>query len=275
MNHLLRFFVIGVILSLIACGSRLDAEQVPSAVPTGSSFPIENETTGEVSASGIVVPVLISELGFILSGPVKEIYVKEGASIRSGELIIALNAPTLEYAVPAAEADLSSAQSYANLQRFRRTIVNQAGKTLYLTGPHEVLEVADSRLAQAQASLEKAQAEFSQTLLVAPFDGTVVALNAVVGQFVQSSQPVAILADLTSLQIETTDLSERDISSIRDGQTAKLHIDALDMDVAGEVKQISPLAEMVDGDVVYKTILKLDAQPDGLLWGMSVDVLFE
>ncbi len=275
MNHLLRFFVIGVILSLIACGSRLDAEQVPSAVPTGSSFPIENETTGEVSASGIVVPVLISELGFILSGPVKEIYVKEGASIRSGELIIALNAPTLEYAVPAAEADLSSAQSYANLQRFRRTIVNQAGKTLYLTGPHEVLEVADSRLAQAQASLEKAQAEFSQTLLVAPFDGTVVALNAVVGQFVQSGQPVAILADLTSLQIETTDLSERDISSIRDGQTAKLHIDALDMDVAGEVKQISPLAEMVDGDVVYKTILELDAQPDGLLWGMSVDVLFE
>jgi hypothetical protein len=51
-------------------------------------------------------------------------------------------------------------------------------------------------------------------------------------------------------------------------------VKALNQDVTGHVSEISPLAETLGGDVVYKTTIKLDSQPAGLRAGMSVDVQF-
>jgi hypothetical protein len=74
--------------------------------------------------------------------------------------------------------------------------------------------------------------------------------------------------------VETTDLSERDVSSVQIGQPAIIHIDALNQDVTGRVDAISPVADTLGGDVVYKTTLELDERPNGILAGMSVEVQF-
>jgi hypothetical protein len=51
-----------------------------------------------------------------------------------------------------------------------------------------------------------------------------------------------------------------------------VYIEALDITVNGKVVRISPIAEVVGGDVVYPVTIEFENQPAGLLWGMSAEV---
>ncbi|MBN1149060.1 MAG: hypothetical protein JXA78_17510 [Anaerolineales bacterium] len=46
----------------------------------------------------------------------------------------------------------------------------------------------------------------------------------------------------------------------------------LELEVGGVVVEIAPQANTIGGDVVYTATIELDKQPEGLRWGMSVDV---
>jgi multidrug resistance efflux pump len=87
-------------------------------------------------------------------------------------------------------------------------------------------------------------------------------------------QALMTLADVSKLQVETTDLSERDIPRVSLGQKASVTIKSLNQTVAGKVSAISALADSLGGDVVYQTTIDLDNQPAGLRAGMSVEVQF-
>jgi multidrug resistance efflux pump len=102
----------------------------------------------------------------------------------------------------------------------------------------------------------------------------IAALQIHAGEWVTPGQPVLLLSDLQHLLVETTDLSERDIPRIEIGQPVIVTIQALNEDVAGRVSAISPLADTLGGDVVYKTTVALDTRPSGVRAGMSAEVLF-
>jgi len=59
------------------------------------------------------------------------------------------------------------------------------------------------------------------------------------------------------------------------GQSVRVTIKALGIDLAGKVREVAPLADTLGGDVVYATTIDLlDAPPPTLRAGMSVDVRF-
>jgi multidrug resistance efflux pump len=99
-------------------------------------------------------------------------------------------------------------------------------------------------------------------------------VNVIPGEFAALGEVLIVISDVDRLQVETTDLSERDAPLIQIGQPTTVHIDALNQDVSGQVSAISPVADTVGGDVVYKTTVELDSLPPGILAGMSVEVLF-
>ena len=136
----------------------------------------------------------------------------------------------------------------------------------------EQLAIAQAAVAQAEAALELARATLNQATLTAPFSGTVAELEVSPGQIVMPGQVVLTLADLTQLQVETTDLSERDVAEVQVGQEATVFVDALNVDLPGRAALISPLASTVGGDVVYTVVIALEEQPEGLRLGMSVEV---
>jgi HlyD family secretion protein len=80
------------------------------------------------------------------------------------------------------------------------------------------------------------------------------------------------LGDFSKYQIETTDLSERDVTRVQLGQPANAFIEALGEEFPGEVTDIDRVSSTLGGDVVFKVTIELDQQPQGLLWGMSADV---
>jgi multidrug resistance efflux pump len=129
-------------------------------------------------------------------------------------------------------------------------------------------------LQQAKDNLTAAQTRLSNSRLVAPFSGTVVATHVVPGEYILPGQALIELSDVAHLQVDTTDLSERDVSQVKIGQPVTVLVDALSQELSGSVVFISPLATTLGGDVVYRTVIALDNPPPELRAGMSVDVLF-
>ncbi len=146
-----------------------------------------------------------------------------------------------------------------------------------LTGGSVPADASGSALAalkNAKLAIQSAQANLDATRLVAPFTGEVASVAVSTGDFISPGQVILVVSDVNHLHVETTDLSERDVPSVKVGQAVTISIKALNQDVNGKVSAISPLADSLGGDVVYKVIIALDALPANGRAGMSVVVQF-
>jgi multidrug efflux pump subunit AcrA (membrane-fusion protein) len=143
----------------------------------------------------------------------------------------------------------------------------------YSLGPDpDDVAVAEARLANAEAQLSAAESVLDDLQLMAPFDGIVAQLNINADEWVVPGQPVIVLADLSRLQVETTDLGEIDVARIQIGDLVEITFDALpDLTLTGTVATIPPKAS--EGSAVnYSVIIELDEIPDELRWGMTAFV---
>ncbi len=230
---------------------------------------------GTVIASAVIVPAHVAQLGFLISAIAGDIPVKEGDTVKAGQTLIVLNTPDLQFAVTEAQAALRSAQAYADLQKYQKVENRRNGRIFLDTVPEEYRQRADVMVQQAQVALEIAQLNLAQGTLTAPFDGTVASIRVTPGEFVPSDQAVVTLATLNALQVETTDLSERDIAKVKIGAPVTIAIKGLNQDFSGKVIGISPRADTIGGDVVFKVTIAFDQQPQNLLWGMTAEVSIE
>lgn len=266
-----RLLVIGL-LALTACASQPTATAAEPALPTVEAVSVQ--TPGVVVASAEAEPGQVSQLSFTMSALVKEIPVKEGDAVKTGDALVVLNTPELEYNIAATEADFKARSQAAELQRAEKVLYVDPdnGRKSWYSLPREVYLKALARADVAKAQWDSALANLAQATLTAPFDGTVVDISVVPGELVQPNQLVLTIADLDHMQITTTDLSERDVARVSLGQKVNIRIEALDQTVSGSVIRISPIAETVGGDVVFPVTIQLDEQVAGLLWGMSAEV---
>lgn len=231
-----------------------------------------------VTASAVIVPAQVSELGFVISGVARDIPVQEGDFVKAGQTLMILDTPDLQFAVAEAEAGLRAAQAQAEIRtnevirKFKIDYTNFTVKRFWVSVPREVIEIEDARVRSAQASLDFAQASLAQGTLVAAHAGTIAAIRVIPGEFVQSDQAVLTLATLDNLQIETTDLRERGIPHVHIGDPVDIFVEALNQDITGKVIGVSPIASTVGGDVVFKVTISPDRQPEGLRWGMTAEV---
>ena len=230
---------------------------------------------GNVVASAVVVPAQITRLGFLSSAIVKEVNVKAGDQVKQGQTLAVLDTPDLEYNVIAAQEAFRSAQANAELQRYKRVRKIRNGKKYWDVVPPEVREQADAQAASAQAGLDIAEATLAQSTLIAPMDATSASVEILPGEYVNQNQMVITLASLNTLQVTTTDLSEGDIKRVKIGAPVSIALEALDENATGKVIAISPIADTVGGDVVFKVTIAFDEQPKGLLWGMTAEVTME
>lgn len=139
----------------------------------------------------------------------------------------------------------------------------------------DVLKIKEANLKNAQAQLEYAQASLNDLNLTAPFSGTVITNSLKVGQAVSPADMV-MLGDVSSWKIETTDLTELDITGISVGDSVSITFDAIpDLELTGVVNRIKAFGENKQGDITYTVYIDLDQQDPRLLWNMKAFVSFE
>ncbi|HSD85756.1 MAG TPA: efflux RND transporter periplasmic adaptor subunit [Anaerolineae bacterium] len=260
---------ISLIVLALLLGACTSTFSTPTAIPTVSldsnnpSSDNQSSDPGAVSASAFIVPLKQAELSFANVGRVKAVDVNVGDQVKAGQVLVELDTTLLEAKIREAEANLTAAQVQV--------------KYLKRVGTDEVhLESAQAEADRAQALLDSAHATLAaQSTLVAPFDGTIASVDISSGETVVPGGVVITMADLSRFQVETKDLSERDVPRVQVGQNVNVFIKALNQEFPGKVTDISRVSSTVGGDVVFKVTIDLDQQPQGLLWGMSADVKIE
>ncbi len=268
------FFVVVSVLAitLSACGQAQETEAVPTVVlEAGEASPSnENQASSgdSIAASGVVVPLQDANLSFTNIGRVTVVNVKVGDKVSAGDVLVQLDTSILEARVREAEANLAYAQISLDY-----LIRNVGCKGVNCAPFQQQLDVANNDIAKSQALVDSAKAVLAaQSDLTAPFAGTVISVDISPYETVTPGQVVIVLGDLSKYQIETTDLSERDVTQVQVGQSATVFIEALDAEFPGTVVDVARISSEIGGDVVYKVTIELDEQPAGLLWGMSADV---
>ncbi len=132
------------------------------------------------------------------------------------------------------------------------------------------LKIAEIAVSAADVRLNQAKTALAATLLVAPFDGTVVDVKIKEGEFVSPGAPIVSLGDLTTLQIETDDLSETNIGRVQIGQAVKVSFEAMPGKIFnGKVAHIAPIATAKSGGTNFTVTITLDALDAVLRWGMT------
>ncbi len=166
------------------------------------------------------------------------------------------------------ESYVSAPSEYDILEARSAVTVAQASlqeyKNLYtaLTGgevPEDATGTSLTALANAKIALKSAQHTLDGTRIVAPFSGTVMAVDTRVGDTVTSSTTVITLADLSHPYLEVY-LDTSDWSLIKAGEPVEVTFDMLpDQTYSGTVTSIDPGLYTESNSSVVRAYVELDA----------------
>jgi HlyD family secretion protein len=143
----------------------------------------------------------------------------------------------------------------------------------------EQIAVAEVGVRRAEAELARTQLALDDLQISAPFAGTVANLEVNVGEMVEPGKPVVNVADLSTWQIETDDLTELEVVDVAPGQRVNIRFDAFPgEEFRGIVSLIKPRSELKAGDVTYTVVIDFtEGDTAQLRWGMTavVEILVE
>ncbi|OGC79835.1 MAG: hypothetical protein A2145_03560 [candidate division Zixibacteria bacterium RBG_16_40_9] len=217
-----------------------------------------------LTASGYVVAQRQAAVSSKATGRLEYIGVVEGDKVKTGEVIARLENADIAAELERAKADLSLARAEST----EAALFFERQKKLYETALISKLEfeMAEGRYKKAVASVESHRAEvkaaevaFENTLIRAPFDGTVLTKSAEVGEMVapfaaatSSRGAVVTIADMNSLEVEA-DVAEANIERVKPGQPCEITLDAYpDTRYPGKVSKIVPTADRTRATVLVK-----------------------
>ena len=195
--------------------------------------------------------------------------------------------PATEAEIQSAYSAAQSAQASLNALRLRPTPAELASARASLATAEAALEElqkgpemaavrkAELGVRQAMINLDAARLARDSAEVLAPIDGTVLEVNAELGQQVGQGSVAARIANTADTKL-TVNVEQRDISRIQIGQAAVISIYALPNDrFTGVVEQIAPLADAGTGFVTFPVIIRFNEGPvDKILPGMTASAAF-
>lgn len=204
------------------------------------------------------------ELSARVSERITAVHVTEGDHVAKGAPLVTLDPRSFEIAVREAEAKRATAEADN-----RVTLLDDeaADSTRRALARHR------SGLTQAEQSLERARLDLEGTHIVAPFEGDVASVDAVVGAQAQVGRPLVTLVDLSDIRIPA-EVLESDFGALTAGAAARVRVAALPGEVTtGRVTALAPVLDAARGTgVAYVAIENRDRR---LRPGMYAEVEIE
>jgi RND family efflux transporter MFP subunit len=232
-----------------------------------------------ITANGYVVARTRASVSSRISGRLASLGVEEGSVVRRGQVLARLENAEYEAAVAQAEADSLRAEAalteartardqlQRDLARARDLLARklEAARTVedlesQVAGAEARIGVQAAGIKAAEAAIRYARANLENTLIRAPFDGTVLRKDAEVGEVVApvatggglTRGAVVTMADLETLEVEV-DVNEAYIAQIGPRQPTRVVLDAYPAaSFAGRVRQIVPTADRQRATVQVK-----------------------
>lgn len=251
-----------------------------------------------LTATGYVVAQTKAALSSKATGRLMSLSVIEGDVVRKGQVIATIESSDLQAIVGQAKASVDVAK--ANVENMsheldeakknaeRQRGLRESGANTQADLDNALFRVKKSEaqvksmmasVGVADANLRSASVQLENTVIRAPFDGTVLNKNANVGEVITalggaagSRGAVVTLADMNSLEVEA-DVNESNIQVLEENQPCEITIDAVpSKKYRGVLSKIIPTADRAKATVLTK-IRFLD-KDDKVLPEMRAKVLF-
>lgn len=196
----------------------------------------------------------------LVNGYLSEISVKEGQSVKQGDLMFTI-LPTLyqaKYDAEMAEAKLAGLEFNNTKQLFANNVVSQ----------NEVA-LQEAKLAKAQATAKLAGAELNFTMVKAPFDGIVDKLEEQQGSLIEENEVLTTLSDnsLMWVYFEVPEARYLEYMTSPDRDEQGRHIELIlangkSFSETGKIGAIEAQFNNETGNIPFRADF---ANPDGLL----------
>jgi multidrug efflux system membrane fusion protein len=274
----MRFVLIAAAVFAASCGGGNDTTSQKVEVAQGlhvQKMQLQN-VADELEAPGSVIAVSTAQVAARTMGTVLQVAVREGDTVKRGQILAQLDERELVSRRNAAQAGaqgatagvaqatkaLAAAQAQADVMKktYDRYAYLKEQKSV---SPQEFDEItakqqaAQANLEQAKAGLRQAEAGASQAesearaaqdvasyaRVVAPFDGRVIRRTVEPGSLVSPGIPLFIVEDTSRYQLEAT-LPAETLAIVKKNAIARVELDALaDKSLTGRVAEIEAGAD--------------------------------
>jgi RND family efflux transporter MFP subunit len=243
---------------------------------------------------GVVDPLVKVDVKSTVSGRIVGLKVREGATVRSGELLAEVE-PDVNQAQTLSDVQGSVAQARVSFKNAERDFDQQAA--LFKQGlisdqayraAKTTRDLADELYKSAQTRYQivedrgipiSGNASTQLARVTAPMNGVVIKKGVELGDTITSGVSsfsagtvVFTVADLASLIVKVN-LNEVDIAKVQVGQPVRITLDAYPQRAfTGRVRFVAPAADLVEKIKVFKVEVALDELTDSFKTGMSANV---
>ena len=223
--------------------------------------------TQMVNATGKIQPEVEVKISPEVAGEIIELTVREGASVKKGDLLVRIKPDNYRYQVEQQEANLVAAKATAvqakaqlqkakdDLKRTEDLFIKKLLSESDYNAAKTTVEVAeanhDNALAQilrTEGLLSQSRDQLSKTAISSPTDGSVSSLTSEVGERVVSTGSFAgteimRVANLDDMEVRVN-VNENDVVNVKVGDKARITIDAYPgRKFVGTVKEIASAAK--------------------------------
>ncbi len=190
----------------------------------------------------------------------------ELVNLTSAEQTIATTKVDNQTNINTAQANLDTAE--AALEKAQDELV------LKEAGPRQSdIDLAEAEVNQAQANLLQIREKINKTILKAPVDGTITALEKEEGEIAQANSTVVSIISSGYFQIEAN-VSETEIAKVDLADMVVMTLDALGPDekFPGRIIKIDPAETVISGVIYYKVTSVFDVEDERIKSGMTVNL---
>ena len=242
-----------------------EAATVPNTVVVG-----RGDIERTVLASGVLEANSLVSVGAEVSGRIEAVHVALGQEVKKGDLIAEIDSLDQENAVKTAQAVLAGieaqqrsqeatlAKAEAALARNQQLNANSLVSQTDLETAQAAVDSAQAQIdqlaaqiAQSELSVESAELDLARTRIVAPSDGTIVALLVDEGQAVNASSSIPTIvkiADLDTMVIKA-EISEADVVRVEAGQRVYFTIlGEPDVKIDATLREVEPAPTSISSD---------------------------
>lgn len=228
--------IILALLAFVAWWFLKPKETAPQYITADVSIGNIEDT---VLATGILEATKMVSVGSQVSGQVKKMYVELGDQVVQGQLIAQIDSVRQENDLKTVEANIKNQQAQlsvrqANLAKVEAEYNRQkamfaqdatskseleSALASYKTAQAEIVAL-NAQIEQSKLTLATAHEDLGYTRIVAPMDGTVVAIVTEEGQTVNANQSAPTIVKLAKLDTMTVkaEISEADVMKVEKGQ---------------------------------------------------------
>lgn len=239
-------------LSLVACSKHPSTKPATAQLPT-ARVKIHQVGEGKHQASEEVVGTVRARLRSVIeakvSGRIEQLPVAAGQRVKTGDLLVQLDAREVQARLDQAVA--LREQADGDLKRFT-SLLKQEAVT------RAEFDAVQARHRVAQAAVTEAETMLAYTRVVAPFDGVITRKWTDVGDVAAPGKPLVEMDDPTRLRIEAN-VPESLIEKLQPGARFPVRIAASGQPLEGVVAEIAPSADPNSRTFLVKLDLPAEA----------------